>query len=1360
LLWQAERAEKDNDPKKAVTYLGRYLEFNPKDHHQRAQLGRLLASDKVAISQRSRERALVVLEQVLSREPDRADLRRLVVRIGMDLQPPRLKLVKEHLDVLEKLAPEDGEVAHLLGGYYEADNTDERGPEKAVSAYRQAVAKEPFRVDSYLRLVHLYSARLNKPELANQVMDALVQANGGSFQAFLHRGRYLLKKGSLDNAAQDVDRARQLAPDEIEVVLAAADLALARAAADKSLAKVQFAQAKNFLQGALNHHAKDARLYLALANVEVRDNPGSPRAFDCLLQGLKAVEGPGQFDLLWALGNLHLDNKNWNEAEAVIGQMNRLNATPAAVAYLQARIFMGKEDWSEAAKLLERANLILGQNPVANKELLVQANLFLGQCYEQLNEPTRQLAAFERVVQRDPSVVAGRLGRAAAQRSLGRLGESIKEYQDITRLTPTSADRWLELARLRMETLLLQGHGDWKEVDLALNKAEEIEKDSAEVVILRAQALMAQKQASAAEDLLQKACSRQPKHVLFPLALAEIARHQGDWTRAATLLNQAGDLAPLSADVKLAWAHYWVGRGNPEAGPALAKLAADVSSFNEDDQTRLLQGLADAAYVLGNLAEAERLCQTMAGMPRHQKDLRLQLLLFDLALQGGNEENMQRALGTIQSIEGPQGAMARFGSALRLIWLAKKGKKEVLDDARVLLDQVGVQRPSWSAVPLAKAEIESLKGNVDQAIANYRKAAELGDHSARVVRPLAQLLYQCQRYSEAEQEIYRLQKQMALSNDLKQLAAEVSLRNQNPGRAVEMALTSVGTESKDYRDYLWLGQILAASGQRPDEAEKNIRKARELADGNPEPWVALVQFLANAKKNQQALEEIERAKSKLTPDRRPLALGQCYEAIGRLESARQHFQEALASKPDDVVVVRALAGFYMRGGRPRDAEPLLRKILDRKVKGLETDLAWSRRGLAMVLGAGNQFHQYAEALELLGLKIDDAGKVVETRKPPSEDLGEELRARARVLASQNTRGLRVKAIALLEDLDGRQMLFGDDRFLLVQLYETEKAWTKACDQLRIILSQQGRQPLYLARLAQDLLHRNHFAEADKIITQLEILEKEPNYTGGSLGSLELKVLEYRLKGQHQKAIDLLLEQINKKNWRSEDVLALIQYYSRSRSVERGLAFCKDAWKHCPPEMIAGASIMLLRSGQASELQCSQVEGFIKAALEQKPRSVGLLMPLADLQDLRGRFAEAAKLYREVLQIDPTNGLALNNLSWLLALNNDQVNLAKEMVEKAIQLFGPSPELLDTRAVVHLALHNPDAAMVDLEKATSLDKPTGYRFFHLARAHYMKKNLDAALDSFRKAKDLGLERSHLHPVEQLACGQVFDELNKR
>ena len=39
LRWQADHAAQDNDPKKAVKYLLRFLEFQPHDLEVRAQLG-------------------------------------------------------------------------------------------------------------------------------------------------------------------------------------------------------------------------------------------------------------------------------------------------------------------------------------------------------------------------------------------------------------------------------------------------------------------------------------------------------------------------------------------------------------------------------------------------------------------------------------------------------------------------------------------------------------------------------------------------------------------------------------------------------------------------------------------------------------------------------------------------------------------------------------------------------------------------------------------------------------------------------------------------------------------------------------------------------------------------------------------------------------------------------------------------------------------------------------------------------------------------------------------------------------------------------------------------------------------------
>src|SRR5262245_65522506 len=141
LLWQAERAAQEDRPDQAAKYLKRYLEFQPHDLERRAELGRLLASEKLAVTARAREAALFVLEPVIAREPDRHDLRRLVVRLAME--PPRLRLkqAREHLDVLHKAFPEDGEIAHLLGVCHEADKEDARAAQKAAAFYTLAIQK-------------------------------------------------------------------------------------------------------------------------------------------------------------------------------------------------------------------------------------------------------------------------------------------------------------------------------------------------------------------------------------------------------------------------------------------------------------------------------------------------------------------------------------------------------------------------------------------------------------------------------------------------------------------------------------------------------------------------------------------------------------------------------------------------------------------------------------------------------------------------------------------------------------------------------------------------------------------------------------------------------------------------------------------------------------------------------------------------------------------------------------------------------------------------------------------------------------------------------------------------------------------
>ena len=193
--------------------------------------------------------------------------------------------------------------------------------------------------------------------------------------------------------------------------------------------------------------------------------------------------------------------------------------------------------------------------------------------------------------------------------------------------------------------------------------------------------------------------------------------------------------------------------------------------------------------------------------------------------------------------------------------------------------------------------------------------------------------------------------------------------------------------------------------------------------------------------------------------------------------------------------------------------------------------------------------------------------------------------------------------------------------------------------------------------------------------------------------------------------------------------------------------------------MGGASLALLREAQPTAEQCACVERLLKDGLARDPKSVTLQIQLADLHDLRGQFREAEDLYRKVLRQEPDNVMALNNLAWLLAQRAGKGGEALPLINRAIDQLGPRAELLDTRAVVYLALGRSAAAVADLERATG-DGPTPARYFHLARALQMAKKSKEARKALAKAKQAGLEVKRLHPVERVAYDQITRELGVR
>jgi tetratricopeptide (TPR) repeat protein len=124
-------------------------------------------------------------------------------------------------------------------------------------------------------------------------------------------------------------------------------------------------------------------------------------------------------------------------------------------------------------------------------------------------------------------------------------------------------------------------------------------------------------------------------------------------------------------------------------------------------------------------------------------------------------------------------------------------------------------------------------------------------------------------------------------------------------------------------------------------------------------------------------------------------------------------------------------------------------------------------------------------------------------------------------------------------------------------------------------------------------------------------------------------------------------------------------------------------------------------------------------------------------------------------------MALNNLAWLLALKGGtHADEAVERINRAFEVTGPDPNLLDTRAVAYLALNRPafaDLAVEDLRKLIA-DSPSPTAYFHLAQAQLMAGRKKEAIEAWRKANaDTPLTPEILHPLERTSFDRLVREL---
>lgn len=1402
---QAAEAAKKKDVKaeeeankEAIRCLGWYVRFTPKDAEALEKLGLLQAKQaydgNIIKSGRAFIETFGLLERAVLQGPDRQAARRELVKMAMLPQVRRYQDAKTHLEgFLLKESPKDPELLEMLGQC----QTQLGDYNLALETFKKVIEHDQSRFTAYAQIAGLLRLRLSRPKEANQWMKKLVVANPKSAKAHVLRGRYLLStdaKDLLEEAADEAAMAVKLAPDDLDTLALAAECAVRQQQLDK---------ARSYAAHAIKLHPENPTLHLILSEIELRDGHRD-KAINALEQGLKSTDRHPQ--LLWRLANMLIDSQDRKNARKTIEELRTLESSRPVpdyyIGYLNARMELAEGHWLAARKSFEKIRGSL----VAEPQLAQSVDLWIGGCYRQSGDRDQEIKAYRRALSVNPDYTPARQALIDALLAMDRVDEAIVEQRRMPVSKSATATISPSLIRALISRTARQepSERNWTPVEKALEMAEKARPDAPEVVLMRAQVLVAQGHEGEVEDLLRSACAKNPKQTSYWMTLAALVQRQGDLDKLETALNESEKALGDTAAQRVMRANYLIQRYGKDAKDRLRKLAENTDKFSDDDCVQLWGGLLDSTMEVGDLDQVKVYCQKIA--EKRPDNAQIRYIQFRLALGTGDRAAMTRSLDDIRKVAG-QSAYWLWGQAILLAMRSQEEKPStpLVDQAIAYLNKARELRGDWLPIPKTLAQIYLQQGRPDLALKNYLEALDLGDRDPMTIRQAIQILYQTQQYAEADQRIRWLERQkIPFSRDMYRMSSEIAIQRQDFDRALEMARKAGIADSKNYREHVWLGQILDMLGSHAktegrdkdaatmfDESETSLRRAVKLEPGQATTWIALLRHYVVTGQTAEAEKTVQEAGKNIPAKDAALAMAQCYAVMGMTSAATKKFDEALAAAPNDLAVVRQVADFYVRTRQTTLADPLLQKIIDGTLKAELPDVVWARRELALTYAQRGTYQNLKKAEKLLE----------QNRASPAASTAD-LQILARLYASDPNPARRGEAVGMIEDMIRKQSATREDRFALAQLYLAERNWAKASAYLRNLAADRDAPPQYLMAYIAALLQHGETADVNDYLQRLKKL------TSNGFAAVGLEADWLCALRRHEEALDLLTKYVDRTDvqpadradrvqlaaeklteigrdlaksdqqamanrfasqaekfyresikGRSGQELPLAIFLARQGKATEALNLLDGVWEKAQPAALSQVYANILDNKPADKAIVKRLEESIAKAIEKHERPVPLLMVMADFCTREGRYADAETNYREVLKKSPRDAVAMNNLAVLLALQGEKLDESLQLANGAIDVLGPLGPVLDSRAIVYMARQEPRKAIQDINDALA-DRETPVRYFHQAQIFMQLGQENSAKNAIFKAQQLELKPNMLQPLELPAYEKLKKLLNEK
>lgn len=240
--------------------------------------------------------------------------------------------------------------------------------------------------------------------------------------------------------------------------------------------------------------------------------------------------------------------------------------------------------------------------------------------------------------------------------------------------------------------------------------------------------------------------------------------------------------------------------------------------------------------------------------------------------------------------------------------------------------------------------------------------------------------------------------------------------------------------------------------------------------------------------------------------------------------------------------------------------------------------------------------------------------------------------------------------------------------------------------------------------------------------------------------VELIIIEgLREDGKRREALDLIRAAIRRfsddRSLKFTEALTLSELNRYSESVE----LLGGMLKGHPEDAAEDAAIyLLLSSVHLQNDKLKEAEAAARKAVSLNPDDPEGTIQLSSVLEKFGKADLAEKGLRELLQHQPDNATALNNLSYLLLEQTTNYQEALKLIEQAVAIEPVNGSFLDTLGWAHYKVGHLDKARESLEKAASYSRRSATIHEHLGDVLQKLGRLSDARKQWEKALDFSIE----------------------